>query len=63
MKRENVKFTYQTRLVASIGLLLINKTPDIMATVEEVGKDAQSGSDKEEEMPELENQGKIIIKS
>ena len=29
-----------------------------MATVEEVGKDAQSGSDKEEEMPELENQGK-----
>merc|ERR1712117_147593 len=28
----------------------------IMATVEEIGKDAQSGSDKEEEMPELENQ-------
>merc|ERR1712242_50042 len=27
-----------------------------MATVEEIGKDAQSGSDKEEEMPELENQ-------
>ena len=32
-----------------------------MATVEEVGKDAQSGSDKEEEMPELENQGKWDI--
>merc|ERR1712242_208290 len=27
-----------------------------MATVEEIGEDAQSGSDKEEEMPELENQ-------